>query len=73
MYRQATLEIIMNTSKGKKKFLAENIMGRGDKVAPKVTKFLLRHNPSMAVERMETIYNFMERELARLDSPEAED
>ena len=73
MTKQATLEIVLNTTKGRKKFIAENIMGRGDIVAPKVTKFLLRHNPSMAVERMETIFNFMQRELNMDGSPETED
>ena len=59
---QADLEIIIE-GKPKKKFKSENIMGRGNQVASRVRRFLVRNCPDQAADRMEQILNFMQREM----------
>jgi len=59
---QADLEIIIE-GKPKKKFKSENIMGRGNQVASRVRRFLVRNCPNQAADRMEDILNFMQREM----------
>ena len=63
---QADLEIIIEGNP-KKKFKSENIMGRGNQVASRVRRFLVRNCPDKAEERMEDILNFMQREMQDTD------
>jgi hypothetical protein len=61
--KQADLEIILHTPKGKRKLKADNIMGKGVAVSKRISKFLQRHRPTTAADLMETIYHFIHREM----------